>query len=75
MAFAGVHYTLKVIHVGHGLGKLIIGGYICGELEFPSIRKGMDAMESRGLVFRESRGLLASRAGISERTVARAVFA
>ena len=43
---------LKIIHVERGLGKFIIGGHILwGAIEFPSIRKGMHAIESRGLVF------------------------
>ena len=47
---------LKIIHVERGLGKFIIGGHILwGAIEFPSIRKGMHVIESRGLVF-ESRG-------------------
>ena len=55
---------LKIIHVERGLGKFIIGGHILwGAIEFPSIRKGMHVIESRGL--------LASWAGTSERMVAR----
>ena len=60
---------------GHRLGKFILNKHILKKQKFTSIKEEINAMKSQEVNFQKSQKLLASRAGSSKQTIARAAFA